>query len=157
MVPRSIVLAVFLALARPAESFAPPSSSNINARPSALRSSRSSLSSTGASTTSEEEEVVDCIVIGSGIGGLSCAGLLAATGRTVKVLEKHYEIGGCAHEFYMDTAGRTVPSASIKGGKDSRDDLFHFEAGPSLYSGLSGERSPNPLKHIYQMIEEEPE
>ena len=34
-----------------------------------------------------EEQVVevDCIIIGSGIGGLSCASLLAATGRTVTV------------------------------------------------------------------------
>jgi hypothetical protein len=99
-------------------------------------------------------EEVDCIIIGSGIGGLSCASLLAATGRKVKVLEKHYEIGGCAHEFYMDMNGKTVPSSSIQ---EKREDLFHFEAGPSLYSGLSDERSPNPLKHIYQMIEEEPE
>eukprot|EP00580_Thalassiosira_gravida_P002086 CAMPEP_0201607112 /NCGR_PEP_ID=MMETSP0492-20130828/6341_1 /ASSEMBLY_ACC=CAM_ASM_000837 /TAXON_ID=420259 /ORGANISM="Thalassiosira gravida, Strain GMp14c1" /LENGTH=622 /DNA_ID=CAMNT_0048071649 /DNA_START=63 /DNA_END=1931 /DNA_ORIENTATION=- len=124
-----------------AESFAPPSFAN-PARLSALRNS--------------EVEEVDCIVIGSGIGGLSCAGLLAATGRTVKVVEKHYEIGGCAHEFYMDMNGRTVPSAAISN-KSQRKDLFHFEAGPSLYSGLSDERSPNPLKHIYQMIEEEPE
>lgn len=106
------------------------------------------------STIADEE--VDCIVIGSGIGGLSCAGLLAATGRKVKVLERHYEVGGCAHEFYMDLDGKTVPSASIKD-LSARKDLFHFEAGPSLYSGLSDERSPNPLKHIYQMIEEEPE
>ena len=28
--------------------------------------------------------------------------LLAATGRSVKVLERHYEIGGCAHEFHVD-------------------------------------------------------
>eukprot|EP00579_Thalassiosira_antarctica_P004806 CAMPEP_0201884416 /NCGR_PEP_ID=MMETSP0902-20130614/17150_1 /ASSEMBLY_ACC=CAM_ASM_000551 /TAXON_ID=420261 /ORGANISM="Thalassiosira antarctica, Strain CCMP982" /LENGTH=592 /DNA_ID=CAMNT_0048413379 /DNA_START=76 /DNA_END=1851 /DNA_ORIENTATION=+ len=144
MAPRSIAIAglALLLHGHSAQSFAP--SSNHHARPSALRSS---------STTEEE---VDCIVIGSGIGGLSCAGLLAATGRTVKVLEKHYEIGGCAHEFYMDMNGKTVPSASIEN-KSTRDDLFHFEAGPSLYSGLSDERSPNPLKHIYQMIEEEPE
>ena len=95
------------------------------------------------STIADEE--VDCIVIGSGIGGLSCAGLLAATGRSVKVLERHYEIGGCAHEFYMDLEGKTVPSASIKD-LSARKDLFHFEAGPSLYSGLSDERSPNPLR-----------
>ena len=144
MAPRSTAIAglALLLLSHPAESFAP--SSNTHARPSALRSS-----------TTEVEEV-DCIVIGSGIGGLSCAGLLAATGRTVKVLEKHYEIGGCAHEFYMDMNGKTVPSAAIQD-KSTRSDLFHFEAGPSLYSGLSDERSPNPLKHIYQMIEEEPE
>merc|ERR1719424_2479706 len=34
---------------------------------------------------------------------------------------------------------------------------FHFESGPSLYAGLSPERSPNPLKHVFQIIGEEPE
>ncbi|KAL7530706.1 hypothetical protein ACHAXR_006779 [Thalassiosira sp. AJA248-18] len=142
MAPRSIAVTVLLSLCIPAaEAFVQPSSSNY-ARPTSLRSA--------------VEEEVDCIVIGSGIGGLSCAGLLAATGRKVKVLERHYEIGGCAHEFYMDMNGKTVPSAAIAN-KATRKDLFHFEAGPSLYSGLSDERSPNPLKHIYQMIGEEPE
>ena len=121
-----------------------------------------------------EEQVVevDCIIIGSGIGGLSCASLLAATGRTVTVLERHYELGGCAHEFYMDMNGRVVPSSSSSSSSSfqnnnsttdadtairRRQDLFHFEAGPSLYSDLSSSTSSNPLKHIYQMIDEEPE
>eukprot|EP00956_Cyclotella_meneghiniana_P009953 scaffold13753_cov65-Cyclotella_meneghiniana.AAC.12 len=111
---------------------------------------------TAALQSSSQEEEVDCIVIGSGIGGLSCASLLAATGRSVAVFEKHYEIGGCAHEFYVDINGRVVPSNSINN-NGSRSELFHFEAGPSLYSGLSDVTSPNPLKHIYQMIDEEPE
>ena len=137
MAPRSIVLAAALlqSLYQSTESFAPTSSHHHHA-------------STSLRSTATDEEV-DCIVIGSGIGGLSCAGLLAATGRTVKVLEKHYEIGGCAHEFYMDMDGKTVPSAAIKDDSQKKD-LFHFEAGPSLYSGLSDERSPNPLKHKYR-------
>ena len=36
-------------------------------------------------------------------------------------------------------------------------DGFHFESGPSLYSGLSSDESSNPLKHIFQIIGEEPE
>ncbi|KAH8043580.1 all-trans-retinol 13,14-reductase [Aureococcus anophagefferens] len=67
------------------------------------------------------DETYDVVVIGSGIGGLSCAGLLAAAGKRVCVLESHYEFGGCAHD------------------------------------GLSPDASPNPLKHIYQMVGEEPE
>ena len=153
-----------------------------------------------------ETEEVDFVVVGSGIGGLSCAGLLAASGYTVAafsqcqplhhhqhpatlsspiahlclttspvssirthgrrrqppprppwqvaVLEQHYEIGGCCHEFNVNMAGKPIPSALLA---KSPQPVFKFEAGPSLYSGLSAERSPNPLKHIYQMIGEEPE
>ena len=55
----------------------------------------------------------------------------------VLVLEAHEHAGGCAHEFSIDG--------------------FHFENGPSLYAGLSPNRSPNPLKHVFQIIGEEPE
>ena len=101
-------------------------------------------------------EEFDVVVIGSGIGGLSCASLLAAAGREVCVLEAHYEIGGCAHEYDVDLDGKTIPSEKLKA-MDPRPPTFKFEAGPSLYSGFSPDRSPNPLKHVYQMIGEEPE
>lgn len=39
----------------------------------------------------------DVVVIGSGIGGLSCAALLAKYGLQVTVLESHGAIGGAAH------------------------------------------------------------
>ena len=121
-------LAVLLSIcAASSSAFQTPAAAVAARRPSNLSPLRSSIIA---------DEEVDCIVIGSGIGGLSCAGLLAATGRTVKVLERHYEIGGCAHNFYMDLDGKAVPSASIKN-LSARKDLFHFEAGPSLYSGLS--------------------
>ncbi|KAJ1458090.1 hypothetical protein M885DRAFT_461295 [Pelagophyceae sp. CCMP2097] len=102
-------------------------------------------------------EEVDVIVIGSGIGGLSCAGLLAAKGRKVTVLEAHYELGGCAHEFAVGLDGRTVPSQRLLALGSEAPPVFRFEAGPSLYSGLSPANSPNPLKHVYQMVGEEPE
>lgn len=41
----------------------------------------------------------DAIVVGSGIGGLSVASLLAKEGKKVLVLERHYEIGGYTHTF----------------------------------------------------------
>jgi all-trans-retinol 13,14-reductase len=42
---------------------------------------------------------IDTIVIGSGIGGLTCAGLLSKAGKRVLVLEQHYIAGGCTHSF----------------------------------------------------------
>ena len=104
------------------------------------------------------DEEFDVVIIGAGIGGLCCGSLLATAGRKVLVLESHYEIGGCAHEYAVNAKGKTIPSGALEKGEDSeqRADVFRFEAGPSLYAGLSPEASPNPLKHVYQMIGEEP-
>jgi phytoene dehydrogenase-like protein len=75
---------------------------------------------------------VDAIVIGSGIGGLSCAALLAKYGLSVIVCESHSIPGGAAHSFERDG--------------------FKFDSGPSLYSGLSYSPSTNPLKHVLDAI-----
>ncbi|KAF8405825.1 hypothetical protein HHK36_007902 [Tetracentron sinense] len=58
----------------------------------------------------------DVVVIGSGIGGLCCAGLLARYQQDVLVLESHDLPGGAAHSF------------EIKG--------YKFDSGPSLFSGF---------------------
>jgi len=44
-------------------------------------------------------EKIDCIVIGSGMGGLTTAGLLARCGKKVLVLEQHFIAGGSTHCF----------------------------------------------------------
>lgn len=41
----------------------------------------------------------DAIVIGSGLGGLTCAALLAKAGKRCLVLERHYVLGGFTHVF----------------------------------------------------------
>lgn len=80
----------------------------------------------------------DLIVIGSGLGGL-CAGALAARhGLEVVVLEAHASAGGAAHGFE-----RRLPQGR-----------FHFESGPSLWSGLGPWPSSNPLAQVLRAVGE---
>lgn len=45
------------------------------------------------------DDEYDCIIIGSGMSGLSCGSLLSKLGQKVLVLEKHYIAGGMTHTF----------------------------------------------------------
>ncbi len=76
----------------------------------------------------------DVVVIGSGIGGLSAAALLARYGFKVIVCESHTIAGGAAHSFERQG--------------------YWFDSGPSLHSGLSSP-SPNPLRQVLDAIGEE--
>ncbi len=77
----------------------------------------------------------DVVVIGSGIGGLCCAALLARYGFNVTVCESHTIPGGAAHAFERDG--------------------FKFDSGPSLYSGLSYSPSSSPLRQVLDAIGED--
>src|SRR6476659_8284333 len=74
----------------------------------------------------------EIIVIGSGIGGLTCAAMLARYGFDVIVCESHSIAGGAAHGFERNG--------------------FKFDSGPSLYSGLSYSPSANPLRQVLDAI-----
>lgn len=86
-----------------------------------------------------DEEIVDVIVVGAGIGGLCCAGLSARYGFETVCLEAHDTPGGVAHSFqrYSPAASKTVP--------------FQFDSGPSLITGLSS-MSTNPLRQVLDAL-----
>ena len=62
----------------------------------------------------------DVVIIGSGVGGLCCGGLLASRGKKGLICESHSQPGGVAHSF-------------------SRND-YKFESGPSLPSDIGTDR-----------------
>jgi phytoene dehydrogenase-like protein len=76
----------------------------------------------------------DAIVIGSGLGGLVAGALLARYGRRVIVCEAHSIPGGAAHSFERQG--------------------FHFDSGPSFFSGLGDPQSRNPLRQVLDVLEE---
>ena len=77
---------------------------------------------------------LDAIIIGSGIGGLTAAALLARYGKQVLVCESHAIAGGAAHSF------------TRRG--------FHFDSGPSFYCGLSNPHSLNPVRQVLDVLGE---
>eukprot|EP00978_Attheya_sp_CCMP212_P016116 scaffold41963_cov67-Attheya_sp.AAC.1 len=130
------VIGALIAVTQYCDAFSSPPSSFM-ASSLISKSQRRSAAWTVKAVKEELPEETEVIVIGSGLAGLSCASLLSHCGVATRVLESHDTPGGAAH------------------GWERRG--FHFESGPSLYSGLSVDKSPNPLKGIFQIIGEEPE
>jgi phytoene dehydrogenase-like protein len=94
---------------------------------------------TSTATADAAEETVDVIVIGAGVGGLSCAALTSKYGLDTLCLEAHDTAGGCAHSFtrFNPKASKTVP--------------FSFDSGPSLVNGLSS-KGNNPLRQVLDAV-----
>ena len=76
----------------------------------------------------------DIIVIGSGLGGLTAAALLAKHGKRVLVCESHSIPGGAAHGFQRQG--------------------FTFDSGPSFYCGLGDPQGRNPLRAVLRLLGE---
>lgn len=81
-----------------------------------------------------KQKTYDVIVIGSGIGGLTAAALLAKSGRQVLVLEQHDRAGGYAHGF--------------------KRKKYTFDAGVHLTSGcgLNGLAGGQIIRKVLQAI-----
>ena len=106
----------------------------------------------------------DAVIIGSGIGGLTCGAFLARAGMKVAVLERHYTIGGYAHSFrrgdYRFESGIHSVSLAPDGfihhllrllGVESEIEAIAHEA---MYSYTIGDRSYRIPVHTEAIIDQ---
>jgi all-trans-retinol 13,14-reductase len=74
---------------------------------------------------------LDAIVIGSGIGGLTLAAMLAKQGRRVLILEQHDIAGGCCHTFEengfeFESGWHVVFEMDLKKDKGFMGEILHY-------------------------------
>jgi phytoene desaturase len=69
--------------------------------------------------TGHFDEEYDVVVIGAGIGGLTCAAYLAKKGKKVKVFEQHNTPGGCCTSFSRKGFRFDAGVLHLTGGKES--------------------------------------
>lgn len=73
----------------------------------------------------ESEKEYDFVIVGSGLGGLVCAYILASEGHRVIVLEKNHQIGGLLQVYSRD---KTIFDTGVHyvGSLDKGENLYQF-------------------------------
>ncbi len=90
----------------------------------------------------------DCVVIGSGIGGLTSAVALARAGMRVIVLEQHYLPGGWTHSFTLDGYSFS-PGVHYIGDLADGHGLSHILEGLGVAGHLAfAELDPDGFDHV---------
>ena len=91
----------------------------------------------------DQEEPFDTIVIGSGIGGLATAAILAQSKEKhrVLVLEQHYRCGGCCHTF------------TKKGYKFGTGIHYVGEVGPDENNDVSGDANEGTGLRLRELLQ----
>lgn len=110
------------------------------------------------------ENEYDVIIVGAGIGGLTCASLLAKWGYKVLVLEQHYQVGGYCSSFkrlgYTFNTGVEDVSGLWDGGPVSnllkelslsREELFVKNRVRYVYKGRIIDQ-PEDLREFIQLL-----
>ena len=115
----------------------------------------------------------DAIVIGSGIGGLTAAGMLArVAGKRVLVLEQHTEPGGLTHAFRRDGAswdvgvhyiGQLGPGSQVRAyfdylsGGELEWNRMSEDYDRFVYPGLDLRASSDPERYERSLVEAFPD
>jgi all-trans-retinol 13,14-reductase len=87
----------------------------------------------------KDKQTYDCIIIGSGMGGLTAALILAKHAKKVLVLEKNHQIGGALQVFSRD---KCVFDTGVHylGGLDEGENLYKLFKYLDIYDGLKLKR-----------------
>lgn len=112
------------------------------------------------------ENEYDVIIVGSGVGGLTCGALLSKKGYKVLVLEQHYQVGGYCSSFkrkgFIFTAGVENISGLWEKGPNSyllkelglkKEDLFVRNTVRYIFKGKEIDTSPN-LEGFVKLLSE---
>jgi all-trans-retinol 13,14-reductase len=112
------------------------------------------------------ENEYDTIIVGSGIGGLTCGALLSKRGYKVLVLEQHYQVGGYCTSFqrrgFIFTAGVENVSGLWEKGANSyllkelglkKEDLFVRNTPRYIFKGKEIDTPPN-LEGFVKLLSE---